>query len=377
MIAFFCETPYAVLNAINAKRNLFADEGADIFIRNRFFSAREISLQLRKTGIFRNVFFIDLPAEKPNSLFQSRMLRFCSPGLIKKFIPSEVVETLFYKRVYIFQYGAMSWNFFEYFSQKNKKVKLFFIEEGIGSYTLDPNAFSPKTKWLHDNLNINLFSTGKVQGLYLYAPELATTKTEALLLQLPKLNRNDKVLVKIINDVFGYTGDIYTDFEKKKYVYFDQPILERDIEDDNGLEFLNSLCEIVDKKEVIVKLHPRRKKAFYSDYGFDVSFAGNIPFEVLMLNHSFEDKILISEMSTALISPKMIFNDEPKVCATYKQDARSGKAMGKGTFKMFLEQYEQLFLNCRNSYKDYTQFVICGDIDVFNSSTFMSDWSKI
>ena len=92
--------------------------------------------------------------------------------------------------------------------------------------------------------------------------------------------------------------------------------MELSVTKNNQKIIAQKAVEKLGKKNTIVKLHPSSRDVHYGE-GVHI-FSGKLPFEVVLSTKSMNDKVLISIFSTACMSPKLDFNQEPYVIFTYK-----------------------------------------------------------
>ena len=182
-------------------------------------------------------------------------------------------------------------------------------------------------------------------------PEAMLVNKQFPVYRIPAVSLKEK---ELFNRIFAYDGE--ADFYKNKdFVYLDQAYKKQlNIDIDNG-KLLAQVCRIVDESQITLRLHPTRMPddQEYSGNSIEIAPADNIPWEVLLLNMDLKNKVFISINSTACITPKMVFDQEPFVillyelvpeCMTFYEDR--GEAM-----KMF-------FAKIRSSYRNPEHFYI-------------------
>ena len=76
---------------------------------------------------------------------------------------------------------------------------------------------------------------------------------------------------------------------------------------------LADLEKVAERSDIMVRVHPRDQSGIYEEKGFSEDPNTGIPWEELLLYHDFSDNILVTSFSTAVFSPKIICNQEPKV----------------------------------------------------------------
>lgn len=317
-IAFFCSTPYQIINALNIKLSHYQNDNADIYVLKHFHSFDWLCERLSSLNIFDSVYKIDdgdfdyrynLPTVK----------RYIKKGLdfifCKRVVEPYIDTAKKYDAIYYtFPNMVIEFACYYYISQ-NKHIKFYMFEDGFSSYSDDLIAVS-KAKSLF------LKITGRKQfldtnhSLFLYAPELFC-KT--------RINKNYKVLpiskIDSTNSLFLNYYNTLFDFDNicninQKVIFFEQPY-EDEIVNQNIRNCLDNVLENINKDDVCIKLHPRGKKELYG--GISTYSNSAVPAEVIYLNmNDLMDKVLISSVSTACLSPKLIFDKEPTLILLYK-----------------------------------------------------------
>jgi hypothetical protein len=91
-------------------------------------------------------------------------------------------------------------------------------------------------------------------------------------------------------------------------------VRQEDFKDDGSEKFNDVVKEMVVNSKVIVKSHPRDKYKYFDYEYFKMS---SFPFEILCLYNDFSNYTFINNFSSAVFTPKLIFNQEPKLIFTY------------------------------------------------------------
>ena len=125
----------------------------------------------------------------------------------------------------------------------------------------------------------------------------------------------------------------------------------------NGTRAYKKLLEAIEKAfavdGVVYKYHPRENTA---DLSKPHIIAQNVPFEVFCYWNDFSDKTIISICSTGAFTPKLLFDQEPKVIFLYK-------LLRKYLISADLD--EKLFINFKNSYRDKSRVMIPETVSEF------------
>lgn len=312
MRAFFCSTPYQILVAINIKLNQHEDEEADIYILNHFDNAKKIVDNLEDKSIFSSVNYIDC-INFTKSFSSNKIIRFYEKAnvylnyrnITEKYFN---FKNKFYDEIYLTYPDVIIQLAIKTLSEQNDKLKINLYEDGTGGYT----GFNPSIFKKLFNL---IFGFDKVIDEYhsinVFQPELYSgnaKKNNIKINKIPKINAESKKIKCLINDVFNYKNNYDI---SEKIIFLEQPL---DFVDGLNNDLKNIANEIL-SKDYIIKLHPRTNVNNFND--FNLYQDNSIPWEVITLNSNLKDKVLISYYSTACVSPKIIFDQEPIIIFLY------------------------------------------------------------
>lgn len=334
---FVCLTDYQLLNSINIKVHLLKGCKADIIIFNNKKGNIELADRLQSTGIFENVyvyseFFTGLHkylrgiTENKNEISFSEALigslkngylkiagYFKSKGWIiqQKIYNKKDLDFSQYDRFFGIETKAFVGECFEAISKYNK-CQNNSIDEGLASY-----------------LSYALNRTHKIDKVYLYEPDMAVynDKFVSNIVQIPKIDKDDKNFISLINFVFDFKDVNKIDL-KDKIIFFDQntdPMpkylinagtikkiifanpykkhLKEQIIYDTKMELFKVLAKTVLPRKVFVKLHPRSNLDYIEDYrNAGANFFPNIfaPWEVFGANYEIKNNIWATIYSSAL-----------------------------------------------------------------------------
>lgn len=311
-VAIISNTFYQLFNAIVIKNNYYKDCEVDLFICNSFNYEQPLS-KIKNENIFSNIYEVNLLDK--NNLYNKVV--FLS-GELKKYIKnySQELDKPCYDRMIFYNDSNFAYTLYFNIKKINTNIELFFYEDGTGSYVYKNWAEErqeSKIFLLHKLLNRSLFKCNEIKGMYVYLPELIKKEywDRTSIIRL-NLDENLKEKIKNIFEIHNQNR-----FKNKDIIFFDQP-LSKDTKETyliNERNILNDLIKFINKKRLIIKCHPRQDDTF-EDLGID-SYKSCIPWEVEVLNLNFNEKILISFGSTALLTPFIIMQKKPKIIFCY------------------------------------------------------------
>jgi hypothetical protein len=125
--------------------------------------------------------------------------------------------------------------------------------------------------------------------------------------KIPPINKTNENIF-LFNNIFGYKHEKIND--QIKLIFLEQPYHKsEDIELQNIV--ISLIDEIIGRNNYLIKLHPSTPVEKYK--GFSNLFPSSYPMEILNLNLDMHNKLLITINSTACITPKIVFDEEPKL----------------------------------------------------------------
>lgn len=309
MDCFIACTPYHVLLAMN-----MVGSKADIFVVNQFRGSDEIVKRLKKEELFHDVVLLD---EKSSLSFKYSRLRknhfYIRINMLLRYLFSGYFLRAYdfkpekYTRIF-FTYSFLSRVMYMYSVKKNKEIKSYRYEDGIGDYLLN-DGMEPT---LRDYLAQKLIKKNHTSDytLCLTNPELYRGASERNIFRIEL--KKDEQSKKNIERVFSCNCENW----KYRFVFFDT------VRNEISQEASDSCNEILAKfkrilgDNLIIKSHPRENERLE---GFHYWSGNNsMCFESDCSLNDFSNSVFITISSTAVFNPKMIFGQQPTIVLLYK-----------------------------------------------------------
>lgn len=342
---YFCDTPFQVLNCINLE--LAEKKNADLYILDRFSSGTKIVERLKQKRIFREVILV-----KESSLYKLRQEYKTKLSMqigtilsylrMNKIVKKVLVPHTLYKEMY-FSCHILCFRLVRFYLLNQKvNTKFYMFDEGVGSYIGRFERINPIDKMFRRFL----FGKKSVQTVFesvLYQPKLNWRPEDGNIKihKMPYIEIEDADKVNIYNDVFGYSEECAI---RRACIFFDGR-REVNFIGKDALEAMqrwySTIEEIIGTENLIVKEHPRCINTY--KYNCEIHKNNEIPSEICFMNMEIEDKVLISVGSTAVVTPKIIFDKEPVILLLCKVDLR---------FYQPLPKMVDFFRNVKKLYRD-------------------------
>lgn len=310
-IAFFCATPYQVLLATNIAYSHYSDYEKDIYILNHFNKSESITENIKLNNpIFKHAQYIDC-IEFSKS--------FNSSNIFKRFWRKSRAYLNFEKiNEFFLDFDAKKYDevFFSYpdiiiqmallnLYKKNNNLIVNLFEDGTGAYSDDMTNISLSKKIFNWLINASEI-IDKYHYYWLNNPMLYVGRIEKeYIKKIPKVDTSNTEFIKIINDIFHFESDYAI---VQKVIFFDQPIPEFN---KNTFNEVIDLSSEIFGEDFMIKLHPRTDKDLITNKNINIYKQSQQPWEVIALNSDISNKILIAHFSTALMTNKIIFDEEP------------------------------------------------------------------
>ncbi len=300
---FICNSVYHVLVAVWIKYYKFKNCDVDIIITNHMNGYYAISNNLKKTHLFLNVFPVkSLGIDKKHPLFKNKIIKIFSK--INPFIKIlKNIINIDYDEFFIANPDPFSDLLFIALNNKHKydRIKLNFYEDGASSYSkLFERFFS--CQYPHENKMKNIYKN--TNCFYVFNKDAMMWDPGCKIEQIEPISCENE-FISIVNKIFSY--DNMTDLYDKKYIF-----LEESYYADSGymedVELVEKIAQLVGKENIMVKIHPRNPENRFEKLGYKTNKNTSIPWEVILINNDFSDKVLITIASSSIINSMALFN---------------------------------------------------------------------
>lgn len=308
MIAFIVATPLQLFNSINIMLSKYPDEKVDYFVLSYAVNnMRTYMKNITKVGFVANIFYLE---------------NYCNwhgkVGVIKDYFFEN--KSFFYENQYDVLYttwiGDRSSLFYNTLSKKNPKISLHFYEEGIGIYIHDICNYGNQLLLMYKVFHIK-HDKQYVDFIEGYRPEMIFSKDNFKTAAIPLIDKSDLNFKNKINHIFNYREAAPYN---EKNIYLEDCFF-RDKKDErykifsslDQVKLLKYIEKFVDKDNLLIRKHPITKHSDYENALYKVDSNTEYAWELILLNEDMSSKTLISIISTAVFSPKMMFDEEPVV----------------------------------------------------------------
>ena len=148
---------------------------------------------------------------------------------------------------------------------------------------------------------------------YLFRPELLVGSKDYELKRICPIDKIDFANHYLYCTSLKNGNNSYSD---RRVFFFDAP-REEIFTNDRAMSAMNNWYKIIEEKlgasNIIVKPHPRAAQNYCYGDEVDIYDESNAPIEIDYLKCDLDNMIFVSFMSTAVITPKLLFDKEPIV----------------------------------------------------------------
>ena len=339
MLAFFAATPYQLLCAMQLRTQLYAGEQADLYLIEitADLSAYETILKPWFTNVYRT--------SQPMASFGADRsgLEQLKPFLRPRCDLLPALQRARYSAVFSSRIGLGNAFYMHFIRRCDPDAEFHYYDEGVGNYCATP-LVGGKAAPLRKLLGYP-DPCADMDGYWLYRPELLRIPVDAPVRAVPPLKPGCEAL-----NAFALTDNDARALDDAQILYFDAPLKEQlgvSIVTDRLSRTLEALSA---SKRVRVRLHPSQTGTSLAGKAAElprVSFAA--PWEVCPQRRSVAGMTLVALCSTALVTPKLLYDAEPRVALLWKlfQDQWSHTPI-----------YLDFFRSVAQSYRDRSRFCI-------------------
>lgn len=351
-IAFVCETPYHLTNAVKIIFGIpeYRNSEVYLFLGNKFHDAKNVYNTLIKLDIFKGIALYDY-----NNINNQRYGRFLELFFPRKYLSQLCNNSPFLSLHfdYIFQPAYL------YFGvcllRIKPKSKYCMFEDGLATYfgaeVMGIYSRLRRIIWWFQNVDrIHL----RPSSLFLNMPELYGKKNGSNLC-LNKIPDFDFEMKNLLYGIFNFVDNQL--YHKYNLIYLSQPFLKNNFEDKNFIrrnEIFQSISK-VSNGDLLLRFHPREKIL----HDLELESENTQNWELTSLNSITDSKILITSYSTAAFVPKFLYNKEPYVVFLYKLFEYP---------EYEISSIETMVRKLKNVYSDKDKIIIVENIDDLDST---------
>jgi len=337
---FICSTPLQLITTINMRYTLLKEcDYVVLYLTNHVHSHEVMYRKAIESECFNEVHLIKTFEfnQKTSWMTKYRVTAYIFRGyeyFNAKYITRNFIEdSNIYNYFWVGFMDRSSWYIYLIYKKRNFNLKLSFFEDGIASYTF----LSEKQNKLDKRLS-NLFGYKalyeEIDSFYIYDPTLIKNNLHSNITIKPLQKIMSSTVCEQILKVFPVNKKDMKLLDSR-YIFFDQKHSLKIVQDEQ-LKIIIHLAKVL-KEEFCLKLHPAT--LLDVDRLKDLIVKTDKPLEVICLKEDISNHILISIFSTVGISPKLMFDQSPKIIFLYKLINMDGVWSTNGNQYKFMELF--------------------------------------
>lgn len=303
MIALVCDTPYQMVSAVFLANHLFREQKL-VFFLNQLWdrTSRQFDIRARDDRVYK-ILYYGREQMKTHML----LLGLADPlGMLRRL--EGYGEDMVFDAVIASRTTWMATYLYNYCIRRNPDIKMYLIEEGAGEYTgpMCDTRFTRACRMLRRKTHCD-----HIDAAYFSAPALYTHQTNFPVYRLPGPDAESIRLLGRIFDADSEMGKItpYTYILLDEAFHIDESRFS--CSQDSVIRWTE---ETLDPGEVVVKMHPRTDAL---NAGGIAAVYSKAPFELLPAHADMNRRVLVSAISTAMLTPKLLYGQEPYLVFTY------------------------------------------------------------
>lgn len=324
---FIVNTYFQLITAINLSLNNLKNNTNDIILTDLSVDMDVKIDKIRNTGIFNKVYFLNCK-KILNQNKLKKLLYYFQNNPFSQNYTDKYDELIFYN------FDLITFSVIDQLIKKNKDLKCSKFDEGFDTYTVAPcniNIIKKIIRLISCKKNLD----NVISKLYIYYPELLCYETDLVIEQIPNLDKDNHILRNNLNLIFDYKKMNI----KQKYVFFEESFLcdNKGVED---LDLIKNIVDIVNKDNIIIKLHPRNGVNRFKELGVDTIQNIGIPWEIMQMNEDFSDKIFLTISSGSVLASKLYFHENIKTYLLYNCTQKLSPAV-TDNYKKYIDKLNE------------------------------------
>lgn len=330
-IAFVVATPLQLFNSLIIMKHHFPKQQADLFVLNIACDMRLVIEGRKKDKQIHRVYYaydVCKHTSRIGTVFDHLYTAKSSKEILK-----DCKQTR-YSDFFTTWVGSPATWLYTKIWKTNPDIRLHFYEEGTGVYTTPLYQDYGHIKTMYKLLGYRS-ETDYVEDLYVYCPSLYHGDLRTV--EIGKVSEKDKAEI---------TADQKFKLSEydKEIIFFDNPMNKPEYKGVEQFPILADIEKVAEKANIMVRVHPRTQSGIYEEKGYLEDANTKIPWEELLLYHNFTDKILVTSFSTAVFSPKIICDQEPRIIFLKRELLENGNSGDKlDSFDRFAEGVKEMY----------------------------------
>lgn len=315
-ILIIANTYYQMIVALQLKNTLFHKDKVVLILTDHSPNMDNIANRIEKLGIFERCCYVEALEMVSARNFFDKICDYFQISFQKDnrySIYLENIENLYFDEIICYNFGAVIFGLYSKLYEYNKNIKVSIYEEGILSYSVKIEQ-TKRRKLI--NFTRQLLGKGTIVGAlnYFYCFHKELYKGELTSVKIPEVDMNGKTAKELV-EIFDLKS--VNDNYQQKYIFFTSvydfegglPIGEYDL--------VCKVAELVGHDNLLVKKHPRDKRAIYDESNLNIDNNSVVPWEAIQLAGDFSDKVYLTATSGSVMAGSFMAENPVKTYYLY------------------------------------------------------------
>ena len=334
--AFICDTQFQIINCLNIVYHNYNKNQNDIFIGEEFPDADIVIKNIKKSGLFHNVYRYVYPRNFDHR-FKHKLNRVRELINPKKHVLSMIKDKIdLSEKRYDFIYISAPAHFMTLMVWSNPGADVIYFDDGTGSYSGNMlERLIDKKHQIAYRLLGRDYNALKPKQLFVNNIDFCNSSLTKDIQPLPRIN-DDAEFVNFCKKIFEL--EYNNPYSKCNFIYLGQPYfynIEKSIQIENEIS-----KTIIEHTQCVARFHPGQNCKEIPGFIIDKK---RTAWELICVNEVHDSTVLIGRCSTAQLTPKIIFDKEPYIIFTYNLLGKLLKKEDKMRFDQLTKSLEEIY----------------------------------
>lgn len=298
-VLIMCSSSYQILVAMRVIMEKYREDSIDILITDTIAQSDKLYESMKKEPVFSNVYLWKVKGKFDFS--KKQMLKDAVFGYRRS--SALVYDCECRNKSYdVFLYANLSlfaMHLGNVLLHNNKNLKIEMFEDGFSTYSAYTGEFFTNSNFKKRFLRKLFFKTS---ALYVFNPEIMDWNPHFDLYHINPEYKGD--CLETINRIFDYYS--LKDNYDADVIFFEESYAA-DGKKVDDVDIVDSIAEYLGKDNIFVKIHPRNPTNRFSEKGYKTNSNISIPWEVILINNSFNHSVFVTLASNAAMNPFFLF----------------------------------------------------------------------
>jgi len=324
---------FQLYTALAIKQQFLKNEEVDLLLTDSTPMFKNLATNPELLKIFNNVFFVSegQKSNRFNRIVRSKYYRKLFELFPKHYL-NKITKQKWncYTDIYFSSFNTFTIRLQAHLSNKNKKLKTHLFEDGISTYLIKSSY-----KWSISETTKRIFKIKNFEDrfcdVFLFEPNMVCVNYG-----FPLIKISNPIEIPGFIDAFDKIIKNENREVSEKFIFFEESF-NNDGLITNDAELIDMLYEALEKKDFILKHHPRNSIDRFKEILPTIDFP--MFWEHYFLKHNIENKVIVTVSSNTAFVPYIVAKRKPTIVLLYKLFNGTSPILGSGNFEKYVEKY--------------------------------------